>query len=177
MEARSKEVLAVAILFFLLTWLTVSLRIYVRGFMLKTWGKDDWAMLTTVFWYLCELLYVFSNCTLKITLGIFYLRVAFQRWHIWCIKLLMVGTVLFGFVYFFLVMFQCIPVYEFWNNHPASEKCLSTGPTLGITYALGIVNASADWAFGILPIFIVWSLQMNLRMKILTAGILAFAAM
>lgn len=61
------------------------------------------------FWYLCELLYVLSNCTLKIALGIFYLRVAMKRWHIWCIKLLMAGTVLFGFTYFFLVMFQCIP--------------------------------------------------------------------
>lgn len=48
MDGRGKEVLAVAILFFLLTWVTVSLRIYVRGFMLKTWGNDDWAMLTTV---------------------------------------------------------------------------------------------------------------------------------
>lgn len=48
MDGRGKEVLAVAILFFPLTWVTVSLRIYVRGFMLKTWGNDDWAMLTTV---------------------------------------------------------------------------------------------------------------------------------
>ena len=34
------------------------------------------------FWYLCELLYVLSNCTLKIALGIFYLRVAMKTWHI-----------------------------------------------------------------------------------------------
>ena len=50
-----------------------------------------------------------SNCTLKIALGIFYLRVAMKTWHIWSIRLLMSGTVLFGTVYFFLVMFQCIP--------------------------------------------------------------------
>ncbi|KAL5377372.1 hypothetical protein DPSP01_009869 [Paraphaeosphaeria sporulosa] len=211
MEGRGNEVLAVAILFLVLTWLTMSLRIYVRGFMLRTWGNDDWVMLATVliftvylgfqmvaaahgtgqhrnnlsdqdakiallFWYLCELLYVISSCTLKIALGIFYLRVALQRWHVFCIKLLMAGTVLFGFVYFFLVMFQCIPVSEFWNVHPATKRCIDTGPTLGITYALGAANAAADWAFGTLPIFIVWSLQMNLKMKALTAGILAFAA-
>lgn len=48
MDTNGKEVLAVAILFFLLTWLTVGLRVYVRGYMLRTWGKDDWFMLTTV---------------------------------------------------------------------------------------------------------------------------------
>ena len=40
--------LAVAVLFLILTWLTFSLRVYVRGFMLRTWGKDDTAMLVTV---------------------------------------------------------------------------------------------------------------------------------
>lgn len=48
MDTHGKEVFAVAILFFLLTWLTVGLRVYVRGYMLRTWGKDDWFMLTTV---------------------------------------------------------------------------------------------------------------------------------
>jgi hypothetical protein len=68
-------------------------------------------------------------------------------------------------------------VSEFWNNHPASSKCIPEGPTTGITYALGAVNAFADWAFGTLPIFIVWDLQMNLKTKIMTVAILAFAAM
>lgn len=69
------------------------------------------------------------------------------------------------------------PVHEFWNNHPASSKCLPKGPTLGITYALAAVNASADWALGILPFFIVWDLEMKRTTKLLVAGILAFAAM
>jgi hypothetical protein len=88
----------------------------------------------------------------------------------------MAGTVLFGTVYFFLVMLQCIPISEFWLNHPASKKCIAQGPTIGITYALAAVNAIADWSFGILPFFIVWDMQMNMRTKILVAGILAFAA-
>jgi hypothetical protein len=53
---------------------------------------------------------------------------------------------------------------------------LPKGPTLGITYALAAVNAAADWAFGTLPIFIVWDLEMKFKTKVLVAGILAFAA-
>jgi hypothetical protein len=41
-------VLAVAVMFFILTWLTLGLRVYVRGHMLRNWGKDDTAILVTV---------------------------------------------------------------------------------------------------------------------------------
>ncbi|KAJ4324297.1 hypothetical protein N0V94_001355 [Neodidymelliopsis sp. IMI 364377] len=230
MDSRRDEVLAVATLFFILSWLTVILRFYVRGKLMHTWGVDDsfmgatlaiftvylafqvvaavygtgrhrWelrdgdARIALLFWYLCELLYILANCTLKFSIGYFYLRVAVQRWHVWTIKILMGGTILFSIVYFFLITFQCIPgrfdillkplswsltdlakVSEYWNNHPASEKCLAAGPTKGITYALAAVNAAADWALGTLPFFIVWDLQMKLKTKVLVAGILAFAA-
>jgi hypothetical protein len=32
----------VAILFLVLAWTAVALRIYVRAFMTKSWGIDDW---------------------------------------------------------------------------------------------------------------------------------------
>jgi hypothetical protein len=63
----------------------------------------------TQYWYLCELFYVIASCLLKFAIGYFYLRVAIERWHIWCIRLLMLSTVLCGLVYFFLVLLQCIP--------------------------------------------------------------------
>lgn len=44
MDDRHNEVLVVASLFLVLTWVTVSLRCYVRGFMTNTWGSDDWYM-------------------------------------------------------------------------------------------------------------------------------------
>ncbi|KAF2994343.1 hypothetical protein E8E13_000097 [Curvularia kusanoi] len=210
-ESRRNEVLAVAMLFFFLSWITVTLRFYVRGKLMHTWGLDDTFMGITIgiftvylafqitaavygtgrhrwdledddartallFWYLCELMYIVANGTLKFSIGYFYLRVAIQRWHVWTIKLLMGGTILFSFVYLFLVMFQCIPVTEFWNNHPASNKCIPDGPTKGITLSLSAVNAIADWALGALPLFIIWDLQMKFKTKALVAGILAFAA-
>lgn len=48
MDDRRSEVLAVATLFFVVSWVTVGLRVYVRGFMMKTWGKDDSYMLATL---------------------------------------------------------------------------------------------------------------------------------
>ncbi|RMZ74533.1 integral membrane [Pyrenophora seminiperda CCB06] len=208
---RSSEVFATATVFFILTWLTVGLRIYVRTILMRAWGKDDSYMVATLlvfsiylpcqivaavhgtgrhrwnlsdndartalmFWYFCELLYVLTSCLLKFAIGYFYLRFAVEPWHIRCIQLLMAGTVLCGLVYFFLVMFQCTPISEFWNEHPASSHCLSNGPTLGISYSLSVINAIADWALGLLPCFIVWKMNLRMKTKILVAGILAFAA-
>lgn len=43
-DDRGRDVLAVATLFFVLTWVTVGLRVYVRSSLMKTWGIDDWYM-------------------------------------------------------------------------------------------------------------------------------------
>ncbi|KAF1833693.1 hypothetical protein BDW02DRAFT_372147 [Decorospora gaudefroyi] len=210
-DDRSPAVLAVATLFFILSWVTVGLRVYVRGFLMKTWGKDDSCMVATLvvftvflpcqivaaihgtgrhrwelsdsdartalmFTYLCEILYVLANCLLKFAIGYFYLRVATERWHIWTIRFLMAGTVLGGLTYLFLVVVQCIPISEFWDHHPASDKCIAKAATLGFTYALAAANALADWALALLPLFIIRGLGMKRRTKFLVACILAFAS-
>ncbi|KAK5122536.1 hypothetical protein LTR85_003799 [Meristemomyces frigidus] len=46
-DSKRDEVLAVAVVFTILTWVTLSLRIWVRVGMLKSFGRDDWAMLAT----------------------------------------------------------------------------------------------------------------------------------
>lgn len=41
------ELLAVTAVFLPLAWFVVGLRIYVRAYMTKTFGADDWAMIFT----------------------------------------------------------------------------------------------------------------------------------
>lgn len=211
MEDRSHQILAVNILFFVLSWVAISLRVYVRAGMLKSFGMDDWAMVVTVllftaflscqlggvlhgagrhirdlepqnaekalrFWYLAELFYVLSNCMLKIALGIFLLRVASKKAHIWIIRLLMLGTIVFGTSYFFLMLFQCSPISQFWTASPSSPKCMDPKIITSTTYVASGITAFADWTFGILPFFIVWDLKMARKAKFMVAGILAFAA-
>ncbi|KAF1957137.1 hypothetical protein CC80DRAFT_547854 [Byssothecium circinans] len=188
MNAQGRKLLVTVLLFLVLTWIPVSLRVYTRRILLRKWGNDDSAMIValhlfTVFcalqgtaavygtgqhrWeitdddariaylctYLCELFHVLANCTLKIALGIFYLRFAVHRWHIFIIQ-----------------------ISSFWNYHPASENCLSKLATTSLTYALGAANAFADWMFGILPIFIIRALQFEPKTKVMVAAVLSFAA-
>lgn len=45
-----------------------------------------------------------------------------------------------------------------------------------MTYTAAAINCLADWAFGIMPIFIVWSLNLPFKSKMLVMLILGFAA-
>jgi hypothetical protein len=129
-------------------------------------------------WFICELLYIFCTCILKLSVGFFLLRVAINPVHIWILRVLMVGTVAFGTTYLFMVSFQCVPIRSYWDISPrAKGKCWNDQIVLGLTYVASIINCAADWVIGILPIFIVWSLRMPPKTKILVACILGFAAM
>jgi hypothetical protein len=55
-------------------------------------------------------------------------------------------------------------------------SCIPKHYIVGSTYAQGVLSAVVDWTLGIMPIFLVWNLQMNTRTKISVALILAFGA-
>ena len=88
----------------------------------------------------------------------------------------MACTTVFGFTYFFLVLFQCWPVSAWWNYGIGSQYCMNPHIILDMTYTASVLNAIADWTFGTLPIFIVWNLNIPMRQKTVVACILAFAA-
>ncbi|KAK2007261.1 hypothetical protein LZ32DRAFT_632413 [Colletotrichum eremochloae] len=128
-------------------------------------------------WYICELLYIISTCLLKISVGYFLLRVSVRRAHIWTLRLLMLVTVLFGATYFFMFLLQCGPISTFWEQSPrVADKCFNNNVILAMTYTASIINCLADWAFGILPLFILWSLSLPKQTRLLAFSILSFAA-
>ena len=64
MEDRSTQVLAIGTTFFILAWIVVLLRVYVRAYMIKSWGVDDWAMMLAL---LCFTVYLVAQLT-----GVYY---------------------------------------------------------------------------------------------------------
>lgn len=209
-DAR-KAVFGVNIAFFILTWITVSLRVCVRAGMLRAFGSDDWTMLSALlfftayliaqlggivygtgehldtlipwraeralqYWYFCEVFYALSTSLLKISVGLFLLRVATKPVHVWIIRALMVASGILGFTFSFVLIFQCWPVYDWWSLDPTQKRCINPTVVIGLTYAVSGLNVIADWSLGILPIFVVKDLQMSKRQKKLVSGILAFAA-
>ncbi|KAI8634540.1 hypothetical protein F5Y19DRAFT_408963 [Xylariaceae sp. FL1651] len=123
-----------------------------------------------------EITYVVTSMFLKFTIGIFLLRICSRRWHKVTIWMVLAGCLVFNLFYVFVAAFQCHPVAYFWQrytNPTMTGSCLSKGLISSSTYAAAAVNASADWALGLLPIALVWNLDLGKRQKISVAGILA----
>ncbi|KAH0362214.1 integral membrane protein, partial [Aureobasidium melanogenum] len=212
MYDRSTQILAVCVLFFILSWLSVGLRVYVKSRLLKQVGWDDAAMLATLifftcylscqlgslahgngrhratmtdetaqiglmYWFFCELFYTLATTMLKFAIGLFFLRIAVNKWHILIIKTIMVCSAVFGLAYFFIVLFQCHPISFWWDLNPNHHgHCMSALVFSTAGYVVSALNGVADWTFGLLPIFIVKDLQMHHHQKVVVAVILGFAA-
>jgi hypothetical protein len=67
-------------------------------------------------------------------------------------------------VFFLLVVFQCLPISSIWDKTITNAKCLPVSAVIGFTGAgLSIVE---DCIILLLPLPVVWKLQMSTRKKI-----------
>jgi hypothetical protein len=123
------------------------------------------------YWWLCYIAYTLTMIFAKISIGFFLLRVTvvrIQRQVIYCV---VCTTVVVGIVFLFVTVFECSPVSYFWNRAQEGH-CLSMDVIIGLTYFYSVVNAICDFTFGLLPVFLVWNLQMDKRVKIILIPIL-----
>lgn len=84
-----------------------------------------------------------------------------------------------------MLTLQCQPVEFFWqqvrllsNPHAnISGTCMDLDHIIAMAYVYSITATLCDLTLGLLPIALVWNLQMNLRTKCALAGILGMGCM
>lgn len=114
---------------------------------------------------------------LKLSIGIFLLRLAVSRTHRVIIYTVILISESYGLAYFFIFVLQCRPSAYFWTKYTGgSGTCMSANIVVDATYVYSALTCAGDWIFGLLPISLVWNLQMNPRTKISVAIILAIGA-
>ncbi|KAH0128664.1 hypothetical protein KCU66_g4777, partial [Aureobasidium melanogenum] len=57
---------------------------------------DATAQIGLMYWFFCELFYTLATSMLKIAIGLFFLRIAVNKWHIWIIKTIMFCSAVLG---------------------------------------------------------------------------------
>jgi hypothetical protein len=128
-------------------------------------------------WWACEPVYVLSNMALKFSIAVFLLRIPVARVHkiiIWAT----VATIEIYGAFFFLFVLQCRPSAYFWTQYTGGKgTCINPTVTVDATYVYSAISCAADWTLAIIPVFLVWNLQMNPRTKLVVAIILAVGAM
>ncbi|KAJ5519584.1 hypothetical protein N7463_000037 [Penicillium fimorum] len=138
-------------------------------------------METAMFWWwLGQTSYVWTCALAKLSIASALLRLTVSKAH----RLILWGvigvTCIVGLVFWFMLTLQCQPVEFFWQRvRPytdpkanVSGTCMKLDDIITIAYVYSITATLCDLTLGLLPIALVWNLQMNLRTKAALAGIL-----
>lgn len=110
--------------------------------------------------------------SLKITLGLFLLRILIERWHRIVIYSVMGITITYGIFFFFFNLFECGNPQNFAVNI-LLERCYSTTTINGVAYTHAALCAAADIIYAVLPIFYLRKANLDRRTKISVGAILA----
>jgi hypothetical protein len=116
----------------------------------------------------------------KASIAVFLLRIAVGKLQQWAIYFtLILGTVP-SIIFFFVCMFQCKPISFFWVRFvdpTAQGSCINLHIIMMLTYVFSVIAVITDFAFTILPIFMVWKLNMKAKSKWLLAPVFLLGCM
>lgn len=98
--------------------------------------------------------------------GAFLLRIAVKKIHRHIIYALMAINVIFNLFYLIFTIFQCTPIDGFWMRAAGIPSQCRTDIAVASTFASSAISAFIDWGFGLLPVFMLWDLNVTTKKKI-----------
>lgn len=114
---------------------------------------------------------------LRLSIGVQLLRIAVSKTHKYIIWITVIIFQVCSLAFFLLFVMQCLPSKYFWTRFTGGTgTCINPEITVNATYAYSAVSCATDWTMGLLPISLVWHLQMTPRTKLMVAAILAMGA-
>ncbi|CAH0050408.1 unnamed protein product [Clonostachys solani] len=120
--------------------------------------------------FLWQLFYLTSMAFIKSSICLTILRIAIIRWQrilLWTI----IGCSFFVAVMLdIFILVECQPMQRIWYEAPG--WCYPDSAKVAITFITSGINIVTDWICTILPIFIIWKLQMPKQRKIALCAVL-----
>lgn len=127
------------------------------------------------YWWLCYIAYCWAMITVKISIGLFLLRITIKPIQRWIIYIVMGLTVLTGLVFFFVTLLQCAPISFFWDKFSQTGWCVNVDVIIALTFLYSVISVVCDFTFALLPIFLIWNLNMSSNTKLMLIPILGMA--
>ncbi|KAH6644708.1 hypothetical protein C7974DRAFT_26543 [Boeremia exigua] len=129
-----------------------------------------------VFVQLSEVFYILTTTLLKISLGLFFLRVLTKRWQTVIFHTILGVSATYGLFYTFITIFVCGDPLKLADSLAGSEKCLPSALILATGYIYGVINVIADWTFVLIPIAILLDSDIDRRSKISVSIVMGLGA-
>ncbi|THY51108.1 hypothetical protein D6C97_06807 [Aureobasidium pullulans] len=189
-----KELYGVSISLLVITWSAALSRAYVRGYVLRSVGWDDWTLIPAQLCYTVQCaymirmaqmemnpdknsdirsisqlvtnlvafagIYALTCILLKISLGLFFLRIITEGWQRNVIYVGILINTLYGITYFGLCTFGCGDPAKYLLRITL-KQCISIDRVIiPASYVFTGFNAVMDWIMALLPITTIWHLNM-----------------
>ncbi|KAK0668448.1 hypothetical protein QBC41DRAFT_121977 [Cercophora samala] len=121
--------------------------------------------------YANRLLYVIALCLVKTSLLVFYLRVDPRKWTRYFIYFIMFTVIGLTVATVVICIFECRPPSTYWNveaqlSGAALAVCMDPAERQKFFEANGIINIVQDICIYVLPIPMLWRLQVPRRQKV-----------
>ncbi|KXJ89089.1 hypothetical protein Micbo1qcDRAFT_213432 [Microdochium bolleyi] len=128
-----------------------------------------------MWWYACYPTIALTIVTSKLSVGYYLLRITTQRLHRWIVYIANGACVVASATFFFVTVLQCQPISYAWNKISETGTCIPIDTIIDIMYAYSAFTLFTDIAFTVLPAWLVFNLQMNLKTKLALTLILGMA--
>ncbi|KAI9812987.1 MAG: hypothetical protein M1832_006424 [Thelocarpon impressellum] len=119
-----------------------------------------------------EMVYTLTIMTTKLSILLFYHRVFASKRFQQVLKGFMIFVTLWGIMMTLIVVGQCTPPAHFWQPKKTPGKCINL-----VRFFVGsaIPNIITDFMIVILPMPLIWRMQLKLEQKITLTAIFALA--
>jgi hypothetical protein len=109
---------------------------------------------------------------IKLSIAIFLMRIAVQQRYIWILRVSVVIVAIWSTPIFFYTIFQCTPVQAQWDYTILDKHCVSSESFVAAAYSISVMSILTDWLYALLPIPMIWSIQMSIQKKVTVAFLL-----
>ncbi|GME31676.1 hypothetical protein GTA08_BOTSDO11494 [Neofusicoccum parvum] len=128
---------------------------------------------TAMHWIIVsETFYVITAMMVKLSLGIFFLRIVIKPWQRAMVYTVMILIALTSIFFFFFLIFLCGNPKDYLIRY-IYDQCAPRHVQTALAYLSAALGAAADWTYALIPIQIVVQANMDLRSKLSVLSILS----
>ncbi|CAG5174661.1 uncharacterized protein ALTATR162_LOCUS7834 [Alternaria atra] len=130
------------------------------------------------FFFFFEVFYCAAIIPIKLSISFMLVRIASgKKKYIHSLYAVSAMFTVMNFIALFYIIFHCSPVQYAWNTSIPGGSCNPAKVLADIYYATTVVNITTDWFCAILPIPLLWNVQLNRNAKLSVGVILSLGAL
>ncbi|KAL7929939.1 hypothetical protein V8C35DRAFT_330830 [Trichoderma chlorosporum] len=132
-------------------------------------------VLAAEYFVIAQLLYLIAQLAAKISVALVLYRIATMAPLIRRTLMASMAVMsIVSIVTIFIFAFQCRPLSVAWGV--GTGTCLPGSTIANAAYAVSAADILFSWLYGLLPIYLLWSVQISMRTKIVVSILLGFGA-